>query len=342
MAILVVAILGAMIPTVAYVLLLYWIDRYEKEPVRLLAVAFLWGAGPAAILSIILEIGFAAPMSALGAESLLGRLLSASVGAPIIEESAKGIALLFLLLVVPKAFDGVLDGIVFGAMTGFGFAMTENIFAYFVPILSHYGLGAGLINIFLRTVVFGFNHAFWTGLFGASVGYVRTIRDRKRRVLALMIGGLMAVTMHGLHNVGATFVEQTVFLSLAFSALLDWSGVLALGILIALDLRTERRWIERGLDEEVQRGALSPEEFELLYSAQRRWQVHWRARRQGGRIGARAVGRYFQTATRLAFSKQHLLALGDEAGSLADIERLRLDLAQRRVEAWPWLWLGQS
>ena len=152
----------------------------------------------------------------------------------------------------------------------------------------------------------------------------------------------MAVTMHGLHNVGATFVEQTVFLSLAFSALLDWSGVLALGILIALDLRTERRWIERGLDEEVQRGALSPEEFELLYSAQRRWQVHWRARRQGGRIGARAVGRYFQTATRLAFSKQHLLALGDEAGSLADIERLRLDLAQRRVEAWPWLWLGQS
>ncbi len=342
MAIVVVAILGALIPTAAYVLLLWWIDRYEKEPVGLLAVAFLWGAGPAALLSIILEIAFALPVSSLGTESLLGRLLSASVGAPIIEESAKGIALIFLLLVVPKAFDGVLDGIVFGAMIGFGFAMTEDIVAYFVPIMSQHGLGAGLINIFLRTVVFGFNHAFWTGLVGASVGYARSVRNPQQRVLALMIGGLLAVVMHSLHNVGATLVEQTVFLSLAFSALLDWSGVLALGILIALDLRTERRWIERGLDEEVRQGALSPQEFDLLHSAGRRWQVHWRARRQGGRIGARAVGRYFQTATRLAFNKQHLQTLGNEEGSLAEIERLRIELAQRRAEAWPWLWLAQS
>jgi len=137
MAIMVVAILGALIPTAAYVLLLWWIDRYEKEPVGLLAVAFLWGAGPAAILSIILEVAFAAPVSALGAESLLGRLLSASVSAPLIEESAKGIALLFLLLVVPKAFDGLLDGIVYGAMIGFGFAMTEDIVAYFVRFCTH-------------------------------------------------------------------------------------------------------------------------------------------------------------------------------------------------------------
>jgi RsiW-degrading membrane proteinase PrsW (M82 family) len=342
MAIVVVAILGALIPTAGYVLLLWWIDRYEKEPVGLLAVAFLWGAGPAAILSIVLEIAFALPVSALGAESLLGRLLSASVGAPIIEESAKGIALVFLLLVVPKAFDGMLDGIVFGAMIGFGFAMTEDIVAYFVPILTKHGLGTGLINIFLRTVVFGFNHAFWTGLVGAGVGYARLVRSRKRRVLTLMIGGLLAVVMHSLHNVGATLVERTVFLSLGFSALVDWSGVLALGIVVALDLRTEQGWIERGLDEEVRRGALSPQEFDLLYSATRRWQVHWRARRQGGRTGARAVGRYFQIATRLAFNKQHLQTLGDEGGGLAEIERLRRDLAQRRAEAWPWLWPAQS
>jgi RsiW-degrading membrane proteinase PrsW (M82 family) len=342
MAIVAVAILGALIPTAGYVLLLWWIDRYEKEPVGLLAVAFLWGAGPAAILSIVLEIAFAAPVSALGPESLLGRLLSASVGAPIIEESAKGIALIFLLLVVPKAFDDVLDGIVFGAMIGFGFAMTEDIVAYFVPILTKHGLGAGLINIFLRTVVFGFNHAFWTGLVGVGVGYARLVRSRQRRLLALMIGGVLAVVMHSLHNVGATLVEQTVFLSLGFSALVDWSGVLTLGIVVALDLRTERLWIERGLDEEVQRGALSPQEFDLLHSARRRWRAHWQARRQGGRIGARAVGRYFQTATRLAFNKQHLQALGDEGGSLAEIERLRGELAQRRAEAWPWLWPAQS
>ena len=342
MTILVVAILGALIPTAGYVALLWWIDRYEKEPVGLLAVAFLWGAGPAAALSIVLEIAFALPMSSLGPGSLVGRLLSASVSAPIIEESAKGIALIFLLLIVPKAFDGILDGIVFGAMIGFGFAMSEDIVAYFIPILSQHGFGVGLINIFLRTVVFGFNHAFWTGLIGAGVGYARLTRNRNRRFWALTIGGVLAVVMHSLHNVGATLVEQTVFLSLGLSALLDWSGVLALGILIALALRTERRWIERGLDEEVQRGALSPQELDLLHSAGRRWQVQWRARRRGGRTGGRAVGRYFQTATRLAFNKQHLQTLGDEGSSLAEIERLRLDLAQRQVEAWPWLWPAQT
>jgi protease PrsW len=342
MIILVVAILGALIPTAGYVALLWWIDRYEKEPVGLLAVAFLWGAGPAAALSIVLEIAFALPMSSIGPNSLVGRLLSASVSAPIIEESAKGIALIFLLLIVPKAFDGILDGIVFGAMIGFGFAMTEDIVAYFVPILTKHGLGAGLINIFLRTVVFGFNHAFWTGVFGATVGYTRLVRSRKRRLAALTVGGLLAVLMHSLHNVGATMVERTVFLSLAISALLDWSGVVTLAVVIALDLRTERGWIERGLGEEVSRGALSPEEYELLYSARRRWQVHWRARRRGGRVGARAVGRYFQTATRLAFSKQRLLTLGDEGGTVAEIERLRQEMARRRVEAWPWLWVEQA
>lgn len=342
MAIVVVAILGALIPTAGYALLLWWIDRYEKEPVQLLAVAFLWGAGPAAILSIILEVALAGPISSLGTEGLLGRLLSASVGAPIVEESAKGIALIFLLLVVPRAFDGVLDGIVYGAMIGFGFAMTEDVVAYFIPILREHGLGVGLINIFMRTVVFGFNHAFWTGLLGASVGYARMVRSRDRRLLVLMIGAFLAVVMHGLHNVGAALVERTVFLSLGFSALVDWGGVAALGTVAALDLRTERRWIERGLDEEVRRGELSPQEFDLLHSARRRWQVHWRARRQGGRLGARAVGRYFQTATRLAFDKQHLQTLGDKGSSLAEIERLRRELAQRRAEAWPWLWPATS
>jgi hypothetical protein len=54
------------------------------------------------------------------------------------------------------------------------------------------------------------------------------------------------------------------------------------------------------------------------------------------------VGRYFQTATRLAFNKQHLQTLGGEGGSLAEIDRLRRELAVRRAEAWPWLWPAES
>ena len=36
-----VAILGALIPTLFYVAFVWWLDRYEKEPLWLLALSFL-------------------------------------------------------------------------------------------------------------------------------------------------------------------------------------------------------------------------------------------------------------------------------------------------------------
>lgn len=338
MAILAVAILGALIPTTIYVLVLWWIDRYEKEPVWLLAVAFVWGAVPAAILSIIFELLFDIPLSHLTTDTVLTNLLSAGIGAPLIEESFKGIALVLMLLLFRNAFDNVLDGIVYGAMIGFGFAFTENVVAYFLPILHDQGLGAGLLNILLRTVVFGLNHALWTGITGAAVGYARLARGWGRRLLAPVGGWCLAVAMHSLHNAGASLVQETLCLSLGFSVLVDWGGIVVLGVVIVVELRNQSRWIERGLFQEVREGALSQQEFDLLRSAPRRSAVQLRARRRAGRTGSRAVSCYFQAATCLAFRRHHLLMLGDDGGVLADIEKLRVSLAECRAEAWPFLW----
>ena len=76
---LVVAALGALIPTISYVLFVWWLDRYEKEPFWLLALAFLWGAIPAALVSIVLEIIFDIPIAALGGEGVLANLASVSI-----------------------------------------------------------------------------------------------------------------------------------------------------------------------------------------------------------------------------------------------------------------------
>jgi RsiW-degrading membrane proteinase PrsW (M82 family) len=340
--ILLIALLGALIPTTVYVLFVWWLDRYEKEPVWLLVTAFLWGAVPAAILAVLFEIIFDLPLSALGEESLAANLISASISAPLVEESVKGIALIGLVLLFRREFDDVLDGIVYGAMIGLGFAFTEDAIAYFVPILSEEGIAAGLANIFMRTVVFGANHAFWTGIVGAAVGYARISRERGRRLLAPVGGWAVAVTLHGIHNAGATLVEQTACLSLGVSVIVDWGGVLLLLVIALLMARRESQWIERGLVEEVRHGALSPQEFDLLRSARRRFRVRWQARARGGRAASRAVGRYFQIATELAFKKQHLRSLGDEGGTLAEIQRLRQDLAAQRRQAWQWLWLAPS
>jgi hypothetical protein len=119
--------------------------------------------------------------------------------------------------------------------------------------------------------------------------------------------------------------------------LVDWGGLLLLLIIAALVLRKESRWIERGLLEEVRQGTLSAEEFELLRSAGQRMWVRWHAWGQGGRAAYRDVGRYYQIATELAFTKQHLRSLGDEGGNIAEVKRLQDSLAARRATAWPWL-----
>ena len=337
MSIVLVAVLGALIPTLLYVFLVWWLDRFEKEPFRLLALAFLWGAIPAALLSVLFELIFDLPLGFLGSESLAANLISASVNAPLIEETCKGIALIGMVLIFRREFDSVLDGIVYGAMIGLGFAFTENSIAYFLPVLLEEGIAAGLVNIFLRAIVFGVNHALWTGIVGAAIAYARLSRDRVRRLLVPVGGWLLAVTLHGIHNTGASLVEQTLCLSLLFSAAVDWFSVLVLLIVAILMLQQESQWIERGLVEEVRRGALAEAEFYLLRSARERLRARRRARQRGGRAASRVVGRYFQCATELAFKKQQLRSLGDEGGTLAEIQRLRGELAALQTEAYPWL-----
>ncbi len=338
MLVAVLAVLGALIPTIVYVTFVWWLDRYEKEPLWLLVLAFLWGALPAALLSVALELALDIPIAALGGESLVATLATVSVSAPLVEETAKGIALVVLVLLFTREFDGVLDGIVYGAMIGFGFAFTENLFGYFVPIMSAEGIGSGLVNVYLRSIVFGFNHAFWTGIVGAAIGYARLSRRWDRRLLVPAAGWVLAVMLHGIHNLGATLVEQTSCLSLGISLVVDWGGMLLLLGIAFLVLRKESQWIEQGLADEVRRGSLSPQEFDLLRSAGQRMLVRWTAWNRGGRVAYRAVGQYYQCATELAFRKQHLSSLGEEGENLAEIRRLQQALAVSRTVAWPWLW----
>ena len=118
--------------------------------------------------------------------------------------------------------------------------------------------------------------------------------------------------------------------------MLPWIGLALLVLLVVaiLVLRKESRWIERGLVEEVRQGALTEAEFLLLRSARERLRVRWQMRLRGGRAASRAVGRYFQCATELAFKKQHLRSLGDEGGNLAEIQRLRSEFG-RSAEPGP-------
>ena len=162
------SLLVAFIPALGYTLLVWWLDRYEREPFRLLVVAFFWGAVPAIALAVLLEYRLGNPFAALDTV-LLREFGMDSLAAPVIEELAKGLALLLLFFLVRNEFDNVLDGIVYGAVIGFGFAMTENAL-YFIDLLRRGGADQFTNVAMLRLLLFGLNHAFYSAIVGAGFG----------------------------------------------------------------------------------------------------------------------------------------------------------------------------
>ena len=235
------SLLGATIPTIFLVWLIWWADRYEREPARLLVSAFLWGAIPAILLALMTELILALPINET---RFWGQVASVAVIAPIVEETVKGIALLGLLLFTRSELDGILDGIIYGALIGAGFAMTENFF-YF---LSEETLSSLRWLIFLRAGLFGWNHIFFTAIFGASVGAAAQIKSRWGQGVLLMLGLSAATALHMLHN-ASTVLSQLSGLFLVFSTLMLWSGLAVFLFIIILLLARERRIIRDYLNQ---------------------------------------------------------------------------------------------
>src|SRR6266511_2970976 len=83
------AILAAAIPALCYGWLIWWLDRYEKEPLWLIALAFLWGSLPAIGLSVLFEV----VLEILLAHSTIAPDLAAWVLAALVQRPLKAVAL---------------------------------------------------------------------------------------------------------------------------------------------------------------------------------------------------------------------------------------------------------
>jgi RsiW-degrading membrane proteinase PrsW (M82 family) len=325
----ILSLLASGMATVLYAWLVWWLDRYEKEPWWLLATAFLWGAIPAVVLSAVAELILDIPVSVLG-QGLAHEVAGSSLIAPVVEEGAKGLAIFGILLLARREIDDVLDGIVYGAMIGLGFALTENFF-YFVASLREGGWDTWVAVVFMRAVVFGLNHAFFTGITGAAVGYARLSGSAITRSFVPLLGLMGAVIFHSVHNLGSTLASVTC-LSLLVSLFSDWAGLLMLALAIGLAWRQEKQWIRAQLASEVGT-TLRREVYELAVSYRKRLGSQFGALFRGDLRTWRLSQRLTQAATELAFKKQQLATLGDEEGNRQVIERLREQLVALQAQA---------
>jgi len=308
----VLTVLAAVAPAVLYSLLVWWLDRFEKEPWGLLAATFIWGAIPAIVVSLVAEFALGIPFAGFFGDAAL-ELIQGSVIAPVVEEAAKGLVILAVFLVFRREFDGVLDGIVYGALVGFGFAMTENGL-YFLGALAEGGTAAWLSIVLVRTTVFGLNHGLFSGIVGMGFGYASIVDSAWKRWLAPVACLGAAIVVHAVHNLSASMATVMCW-PILISLVNDWGGIMILLAMVLLSWDRERGWITQELGEEVRAATLSQCDYDSAVSYQRRVAAQWRALTSGGLAEARRVRRFHQLATELAFAKRRLRASpGDEKG----------------------------
>ena len=296
---LILTLLACAIPTAIYVGIIYWVDRYEKEPFWLLSAVFLWGAIPSVILAIFANRYFSITFGPYIVSNLNG-LTSAAVVAPIVEETVKGLALIGVLFMRRDDIDGILDGIIYGAMVGMGFAMVENYF-YFSAEFARGGLQAFSVNVFFRAIVFGLNHALFSSLFGIGIAISRLSHNELVRVIAPMFGWAFGVTLHALHNATIGLASQ-MFL-IAFVS--NYSGLALTILIIVWALRREQNWLEDYLKEEVALGIITFRQYELANDALERRSYLWN---QFSHLHFLQFGRtykFLSLLSKLAYQKHH-------------------------------------
>jgi len=291
-----IGLVTATIPVPLYVILVLWIDRYESEPFWMLATAFFWGALVAAFVAYLINSTGGAIVSALAGPAA-GNTFALVISAPIVEECTKATILFIFFFLKKDEFDGVIDGIVYGALVALGFAMTENILYYAKAAL---GGGAALtVTLFLRGFLAPFSHPLFTSMTGIGLGLARQTKNLAVKLLTPVLGLLMAIFMHSIWNGSGAIFGGGGFL-LTYIVIMVPAFVILL-VVIGIALYREGQLVREFLLCDLERGMLTRQEYDQLGSIFGRMGSSFNALTQTGMKGWRTRMRFNQMASELAF-----------------------------------------
>jgi RsiW-degrading membrane proteinase PrsW (M82 family) len=319
---LLVSIFFGFVPMFLFAGFINWLDRYEKEPKVLLGAAFMWGVliagGGAYIINTVLGLGVYIITGSEGATDFA----TASIIAPIVEESLKGLAVLVVFFLFRREFDSILDGIIYAGITALGFAAIENVL-YIYNYGYQEGGWSGLWQlVFIRVILVGWQHPFYTAFTGIGLAIVRMNRNMFIKVIAVLGGFAMAVFTHAFHNTFGGLIGGIE--GLAVGTFVDWMGWFFMLIFIIWMIWHERNILKHHLVEEVNNGLISPAQYRTALSFAQ----------SGARLNALTSGsylatsRFYQVLGELAHKKEQYVKLGEERGNLGIIEKLRGELTQ--------------
>jgi RsiW-degrading membrane proteinase PrsW (M82 family) len=307
----------ACLPTTALGLLVVRrMDRNEKEPWRLVLVAAAWGA----IVATSLVIWGETIWDQVAQRSLVpgpGLDASTAFSAGLLEEIAKGLAVVLLFLVMRNDFDDVVDGIVYGAAVGLGFNFLESI-AYMTnlyAIFSPDGIGwyaAGLQWYGRQVLGLFFGHATYTAFIGAGLGIARQLPNKRQKAFAIVSWFLIAIAGHFSWDAWVQFfpIDNSLFGLVEMhlrTLIMTGPFTAALIALLIFGIRYEAMGLVDQFKKEAATGsgAILPEDVPILASPWRRLKQRLRAFRRGGLRAYLEVARLQTAQLDLAMERWH-------------------------------------
>lgn len=312
---LIVSLFFGFVPMFMFAAFVYWMDRYEKEPKILLGATFLWGvviaAGGAFIINTVFGVGIYIFTGSEGA----AEIGTTSIVAPIVEEFLKGLAVVIVFFMFRKEFDSVLDGIIYAGIAALGFAATENtLYIYRNGYLD--GGWQGLFFLtFIRVVIVGWQHPFYTAFTGIGLALSRTNRNPLIKFIAPFVGYGAAVTTHAFHNTFGGLIGG--FAGLAAGTFVDWIGWAFMFGFIIWMINNERNIVKNHLHSEMISGLISHAQYQKALSP---------LTMTTAGFSGKATARFYQVCGELSHKKEQMIKHGDESGNLLIIDSLRKEL----------------
>ncbi len=326
------ALLLALVPSLAYLFILNLIDRYEKEPWRILVACLGMGAlvAPTASLAALIVLGRPADLPPAFAP---GRSPDALIG--VVESIAVGIVLVAIVRSVREEFDDVLDGVIYGAAIGAGFGAAESFL---------YALGgtSQLSTITVaRLLIAGLNHAFYGAVIGAVLGWARDLRPRQGAI-ATILGIATAAWLQAFHDTLPLIMAHLLgkpdavvgTASRLLADAVNWLGILAMVVIVVLSWRREARILRAELHDEVARGVVSTADYATVTSFGGRLRRQAALLRVGGLGPVIRLRRRYAAEGELAFHKWQLRRRAGHRPDPARGDRLR-DLIRTLEDASP-------
>jgi RsiW-degrading membrane proteinase PrsW (M82 family) len=185
---------------------IYFRDKYEREPIRLLLLALVVGA--LTVIPIFLLESFLSSFSGLFS-GLTSAAWDAFVVAAFSEELLKFTAL-YLLIWKSREFNDKLDGIVYAVFISLGFAAVENVM---------YVMGNGFGTGIMRAITAVPAHA----IFGITMGFYFGMAKfyEKKRIQLKWKALIFPIILHGIYD----FILFTG---------IEWLGIVFIGFLVYL------------------------------------------------------------------------------------------------------------